>query len=150
MVKPSKPTERFLLAVDHFAIDAFPKTPLWLSGKWVIYVDRRHVDQAWGTISANIKSGMLPYGAKVSTATRALAMRRHMAESYEARGGHAILVYTPNFLWRQNVKEVRSILASIGFRQRLYYKPNIFTDAPKRMPWVPPLCSSVIRYRYFG
>lgn len=103
-----------------------------LVGKWLIFKDRRHIDELWGKIANAVKQGKLGVTAKVST------LRQERKE-------HVICVYTYNFLDRDDVRRVREILKELGIVQKLYYKPDYYTITgiyfgEKKMP----------ASRYFG
>jgi hypothetical protein len=138
-VVPTNDIDKFLMRVDHAAIDAVSTNPTMLVGKWLIYVDRKDADQVWTDLSNDIKSGKLPYDAKISTA------RENPHSTDPAKLKHVVCVYTPNFLWRENVREVRLLLKSAGFQARLYYKPDIFTYLNMYRVY-----GSKINHRYFG
>jgi len=97
-----------------------------LVGKWLIFVERPKVDEAWEKISQAVIGGTLGIAAKVST----LAQGRHT---------HVICVYTYNYLDRSDVRRVRDRLKELGFVDRLYYKPDFYTRSgiyhgTKRLP----------------
>lgn len=121
---PSTGIGRFLMGIDHGAIDAITKNPKnlkILAGKWMIYVDRKDADDVWKQLSHHIESGRLPCRAKISTARE----NAYLIDKPKSR--HLICVYTPNFLWRENVRKVRLLLKDCGFRSKLYYRPDIIT-----------------------
>lgn len=110
---------------------------LALSGKWLIYTQRNKVDHAWQTLSSAIRTGELPYSAKVSTAKD--------NSNSDDKNLHVACVYTSNYLFREDVRNCRGILSEMGFKDRLYYKPDIMTH--KNMYRVT---GSKINHRYFG
>ncbi len=122
--QPLTEVEKFLLKVDHAMISAVNTRkydPMIMFGKWLIYVDRKDSDSTWEVITREIESGKLPYRAKISTAKENSYLKD------KPRSKHMICVYTPNFLWRENVREVRRILNESGFMAKMYYKPDIFS-----------------------
>jgi Domain of unknown function (DUF1917) len=108
-----------------------------LSGKWLVYERRDNIDEAWRKLSLAIDSGRLPYSAKVSTAKE--------NSNSDDKNLHVVCVYTSNYLFRDDVRKCRAILSSLGFAERLYYKPDIMTH--KNMYRVT---GSKVNYRYFG
>jgi hypothetical protein len=121
---PLTELERFLLKVDHAMIDAVTvnkSDPMILFGKWLLFVDRKNSNATWSTIVDEITKRHLPYRAKISTA------KKNTYLTDKPKSKHMICIYTPNYLWRENVREVRFLLKEIGFRTRLYYKPDIFS-----------------------
>jgi hypothetical protein len=108
-----------------------------LFGKWLIYISRSTVDQVWEILSSNIETGKLPYNAKVAT-----AKSNPFADQKEKL---VICVYTPCYLFRDDVRHCRVLLKKLSFEARLYYKPDVFTY--KGMYRVT---GSPINHRYFG
>lgn len=124
LIEPKTDVDKFLMAIDHAVIDAVianPKNPFVLFGKWLIGVDREEVDDVWERLACNIESGRLPYRAKVSTARKNLTLRD------TPKGKHLVCVYTPNYLWREDVRAARILLRKSGFHSRLYYRPDVIT-----------------------
>lgn len=123
-IEPKTGVDKFLLAIDHAVIDAVtanPKNPSVLFGKWLIRVDRGKVDGVWERLTQDIENGRLPYRGKVSTARRNSALRD------TPKGKHLICVYTPNYLWREDVWAARVLLRKSGFDSKLYYRPDVIT-----------------------
>jgi hypothetical protein len=123
-ILPRTEVDTFLTAVDHAMIDiaiSRRMNRMVLVGKWIIKVDKREADEVWETLERDIGSGTLPYRAKISTARRNPDLRDVRTDERQ------ICIYTPNFLWRENVREVRRLLTESGFRSRLYYRPDVFT-----------------------
>ena len=140
MIRPQTDTDKTLMKIDHEAIRIVRADPLsnyhFLSGKWLIYIPKNAVDEVWGKLRRAIESGKLPYEAKVSTVKKS-PLRQNQK--------HVICVYTPNFLFREDVRNCRNILRSIGFQRKLYYKPDIFT-----YKGMYRIFGSKINHRYFG
>jgi hypothetical protein len=121
---PKTQVDKFAMAIDNAAIDAVIanlKNPFVLFGKWLIRVDRNEVDGVWKRFACDIESGKLPYRAKISTARKNLSLKD------TPKGKHLICVYTPNYLWREDVRAARILLRKSGFHSRLYYRPDIIT-----------------------
>jgi hypothetical protein len=131
LVVPTTEPELTLREIDIKAIDTLP------SGKWLIYLQRNEVDETWKILSSAIISGKLPYKAKVSTA-------KPNPNSTD-RNSHVICVYTPNYLFREDVRNCRRILFEMGFKNMLYYKPDIMT-----LENMYRVTGSRINHRYFG
>lgn len=124
MKNPRNKIDRFLVAVEHALIDsvlANPGNPQVLVGKWLIKIRKEQADRVWYNITQAIERGELRYYAKVSTS------RKNTYLSDTSSNQRLVCVYTPNFLWREDVRKARVLLGKLGFRSRLYYKPDIFT-----------------------
>lgn len=86
-----------------------------LSGKWLIWVDEKSVDNSWEIIAKSIENKMLSAcGAKVPPSG--------------GFGGHMICVYTHDFSDEKDIMKVRRELKDLGFSQPLSYKADIYTD----------------------
>ena len=109
--KTDKPLKLTEILIDEIA----KKTDL-LSGKWLIYVYREHVDKLWDEIEKLVDEGKI-WSAKVSTS----------AHPWTSKGKHVICVYTKNYLDEQDVMKTREVLRQIGIENRLTYKPDIYT-----------------------
>lgn len=123
-IVPNTRIDKFLMAIDYAVIDAVtanPKNPFVLFGKWLIRVDREDVNDVWECLTCDIESGKLPYRAKVSTA------RRNLFLSDIPKGERLICVYTPNYLWREDVRAARILLRESGFQSKLFYRPDVIT-----------------------
>ena len=140
MIKPETGIDRTLMEIDHKAIRVAKSDPFLnhfiLHGKWLIFIPRSIVDEVWESLSNAIEAGDLPYKAKVATAKDS-PLRKDQ--------NHVICVYTPNFLLRKDVRNCRDMLRRMGFQERLYYKPDIFTYMGKYR-----IFGSKINHRYFG
>lgn len=140
MIFPQTEEERTLLKIDHEAIKIAKNQPPMnydiLVGKWLIFIERNQIDEMWGEISSAIKIGKLPYDAKVATAKQS-PLRKNTT--------HVICIYTPNFLFRDDVRNCRAMLKNLGYEARLYYKPDIFTYKAMYRVY-----GSKINHRYFG
>jgi len=140
MVKPKTDIEKTLMMIDHETIKIAkrkpPETYIFLGGKWLIFTPRSMVDEIWEKISSAIESGNLPYHAKVATAKES---------PFRQDDRHVICVYTPNFLYRDDVRNCRIVLKKLGFQSKLYYKPDIFT-----LKHMYRIYGSKINHRYFG
>jgi len=121
---PRTEVDKIRMAIDHSVIDAVsenPKNPFVLFGKWLIRVGREEVDDLWESLTCDIESGRLPYRAKISTA------RKNLDLGDTPKGKHLICIYTPNYLWREDVRAARILLRKSGVHPRLYYRPDVIT-----------------------
>jgi hypothetical protein len=124
LIEPKTHIDKFLMAIDHAVMDAAIADPKNLSpffGKWLIKVDRGEVDRVWKRLSYQIERGKIPYRAKVSTARKNPTLRD------TPKGKHLICIYTPNYLWREDVRAARSFLREFGYHSKLYYRPDVIT-----------------------
>lgn len=108
--------DKLLIQANEAAIDAIAKKSGLLAGKWLLYPPKETVDHTWKVIAPSTLRGELGVDAKVSTASE-----------IPADGKHVICVYTRNYLDLEDVKRVRDKLRELGFTQRLYYKPDMYT-----------------------
>jgi len=83
-------------------------------GKWLIYTPHEKINEVWKTVASSTLKGELGVDAKVSTVV-------------QGTSEYVICVYTKDYLDVDDVKRVRKRLAELGFTQRLYYKPDIYT-----------------------
>lgn len=105
-------------------------------GKWLIYERRGRIDEVWSNLTSAIESGRLPYDAKVSTAKdNVLSSDKDL---------HVVCVYTPNYLFREDVRNCRKLLSELGYGDRLYYKPDVMTTSGMYR-----VTGSRINHRYF-
>ena len=89
-----------------------------LAGKWLIFLEKNQVDQAWQRVRDLTCQGALGISAKVSTAK----------PNPDARDDRFVVyVYTPNWQDEGDVMRVREELRSAGFVDRLGYKRNLET-----------------------
>ena len=109
--KTSKP-----LKLTEILIDEISQRTGLLSGKWLIYVQKEHVDKLWDKIEKLADKGKI-WSAKVSTT----------AHPWASEGKHVICVYTENYLDERDIMKTREVLRQIGIRTRLTYKPDIYT-----------------------
>lgn len=95
-------------------IDELAKHVGLISGKWLIYAERKNVDRVWRRIKKLWKKKKI-WSAKVSTATE------------PPQKPHVICVYTKDYLDEKDVMKVLEELRDIGIEDRLTYKPDIYT-----------------------
>lgn len=84
-----------------------------LTGKWLIYRNNLQIDTLWNNISINCIKGLLGPSVKVSP-----------NNNYN---NHVICVYTNNYLDEENVLKIRENLKNIGVKNKISYKPDIYT-----------------------
>jgi len=87
-----------------------------LVGKWLIHDREERIDATWNTIAGHTLKGELGTSAKVSTAGQVGRSRDYV-----------ICVYTKNYLDSDDVARVRQKLRELGYIQKLYYKPDLYT-----------------------
>lgn len=85
-------------------------------GKWLLFVERGEVDEAWKSITRALKVGMLGSHAKVSTA-------RPNPHGNNPRQ-HVICVYTYDSDDEDDVMRVRESLRELGFTAPIPYKTD--------------------------
>ena len=92
-------------------------------GKWLLFVDREDVDEAWKSIARAVKAGILGSSAKVSTA-RTNPHGDHPRQ-------HVICVYTYDSDDKEDVMRVRESLRELGFTAPIAYKTDEATRQGK-------------------
>mmetsp|Transcript_34801 Transcript_34801/g.44390 ORF Transcript_34801/g.44390 Transcript_34801/m.44390 type:complete len:223 (+) Transcript_34801:79-747(+) len=85
-----------------------------LTGKWMLFIQPSKVDEVWLSIVRALCDCCLGDCVKVNP-------KNHPSRS------HLICVYTNDFTDEEDVFRVRSALRNLGFRNRLNYKPDIYT-----------------------
>ena len=87
------------------------------SGKWLIFVSPKNVDEVWRKIKKAVEEGRLGNSAKVSTAkTNPLRSKRSK--------GHVICVYTYDWTDKKDVKRIREELRKLGITKKIPYKAD--------------------------
>lgn len=97
------------------------------TGKWLLFAKSADVDALWHRIANGTHAGTLGISAKVSP--------RNDAES------HVICVYTRDYLDRADAEKVRQGLRRLGVKDKIGYKPDIYTTCRvyKKNAWgIPP------------
>lgn len=112
--KPSEHTKVFWLFAS--APKNTDKQDTEHSGKWLLFIRRVFIDQAWAVIKKATKEGRLTKAAKVSTAL----------ENPNAKDNidHVICVYTYDCTDEADVKNVREKLRELGFTKKMPYKSD--------------------------
>jgi hypothetical protein len=95
-------------------IDNAAKESGLVDGKWLIHAPYEKINEIWKTVASSTMNGELGVDTKVSTVL-------------QGASEYVICVYTKNYLYVEDVKRVRKRLTELGFPQRLYYKPDIYT-----------------------
>ena len=86
------------------------------SGKWLVFVDKRDVDEVWAKIKKAVEEGKLGNDAKVAT-----AKPNRLATNPNKR---VICVYTYDYTDEQDVRRVREELRHLGINSRIPYKTD--------------------------
>lgn len=89
------------------------------SGKWLIFVDRKNVDEVWGKVRSATEKGVLGIEAKVSS--------KLGADSSSEKSSHVICVYTHDWKDEKDVRRVREELRKLGVTQKIPYKADVDT-----------------------
>jgi len=104
----------------------------YVSGKWMVFSRTDKVDTNWSMIAIALVQGELGSCAKVNP-----TQSMHELNATE----HVICVYTDNFVDQSDVRRVRNALRRLGVRNRISYKPDIYTylGIYRNNPWrIPP------------
>lgn len=92
------------------------------AGKWLLFVPRAKVDQAWATIVEETQAGRLGQNAKVATRMNVEHNRRA-----RNRAVHVTCVYTVDARDHADVGQVLAGLRRLGYTERLCYKEDAAT-----------------------
>ena len=107
---------RLEIPAEEKSLDDIARKSGLLSGKWLIYDREERINETWNLIASHTLSGELGIDAKASTASQVGSSRQYV-----------ICVYTKNYLDSGDVSRVRQKLRELGYTQKLYYKPNLYT-----------------------
>ena len=102
--------------VDEKSLDDLARKSGLLIGKWLVYESEQSINSNWNQIANSTLKGELGIDTKVSTA-------RQVGTSKE----YVVCVYTGNYLDTTDVNRVRQRLRELGYVQKLYYKPDLYT-----------------------
>ena len=102
--------------VEESGIDDLARKTGIVGGKWLIIEGEDGVNKSWYVIANSTWKDELGTEAKVSSARKAGTAKEYV-----------ICVYTKNYLDTLDVKRVREKLWKLGYTQRLYYKPDLYT-----------------------
>ena len=95
------------------------KTPTKNSGKWLCFIDKQYIDDAWRQIKDATERGLLGGKSKVST------LRGLRGEE------HVICIYTYDWKDEADVMRVREALRDLGFEKPIPYKTDADTLSGK-------------------
>ncbi|EDR08219.1 uncharacterized protein LACBIDRAFT_297648 [Laccaria bicolor S238N-H82] len=87
---------------------------LW--GKWLVFVPTDRVDALWGRIVKATLAGTMGCSAKVSP-----------CDEGNPRYRHVICVYNSDYRSKAEVDKLRDGLRRLGVKERIGYKPDIYT-----------------------
>ncbi len=113
---PSKATKGYWLFASRKK-GKYPK-PTPRSGKWLIFVNIKDIDEVWAKIRKATEEGKLGAEAKVSTP------KQKPADIGYAKGEHVICVYTYNWTDEEDVKGIREELRKLGITNKIPYKTD--------------------------
>jgi len=119
--KPSEVTEVYWI----YSIrkkGEYPK-PTVRSGKWLIFVDKKDVDEVWAKIKKATEEGKFGESSKVATTKP----NPHATDSDKK----VICVYTYDWTDEKDVKRVREELRRLGIANKIPYKADEDTLAGK-------------------
>ena len=86
------------------------------SGKWLIFVNIREIDEVWAKIKKTTEEGKLGYSAKVAT-----AKKNPNATNPDTK---VVIVYTYDWTDEKDVKRVREELRKLGITNKIPYKAD--------------------------
>lgn len=85
------------------------------TGKWLVFVNEKDVDEIWAKIKTATEEGKLGLGAKVATAK---------PSPLGKSGKRVICVYTYDWTDENDVKRVRENLRNLGITNKIPYKSD--------------------------
>ena len=112
--KPSEVKDIYWIRVERRK-GKYPE-PTHRSGKWLVFVDKKDVDEVWDKIKKAVEEGKLGSDAKVAT-----AKPNPHATNPDKR---VICVYTYDYADEKDVKRVREELRKLGITSRIPYKAD--------------------------
>lgn len=112
--KPSEITEVYWIYAERRK-GKYPESTL-RSGKWLVFVDKKDVDEVWDKIKKAVEEGKLGSDAKVAT-----AKPNPLATNPNNR---VICVYTYDYTDEQDVRRVREELRHLSINGRIPYKTD--------------------------
>jgi len=95
----------------------YPK-PTSRSGKWLIFVNMKDIDELWAKIKKATEEGKLGAEAKVSTA------KPKPADIGYKKDEHVICIYTHDSTDEKDVKRIREELRKLGITNKIPYKAD--------------------------
>ena len=111
--KPSQVTDAYWIYAKRRK-GKYPK-PTLKSGKWLVFVNERDVDEVWAKLKKATEEGKLGSSAKVATAKPS-----PLGES----GKKVICVYTYDWEDEKDVKRIREELRKLGITNKIPYKSD--------------------------
>ena len=118
--KPSEVTDEYWLFAEAKA-NRFPQSGR--TGKWLLFVPAKKVDEIWSIVKFATESGRLGFGSKVATA-------RDNPNARD-RSTKVICVYTYDHEDEDDVMRVREELRKLGFDGKIPYKTDEATLSGK-------------------
>ena len=119
--KPSSVTDRYWLFADRKK-DHYPK-PTSRSGKWLVFVNVKDVDEVWEKIRKATEDGLLGFDSKVATAK----LNPNASNSNQK----VVCVYTYDWKDEEDVRKISEELTKLGITNKIPYKADIDTLAGK-------------------
>ncbi|KZP31589.1 DUF1917-domain-containing protein, partial [Athelia psychrophila] len=98
-----------------YDLDTLAKHYSCVSGKWLFFAPTAKIDAFWARIARATHSGTLGFSAKV-------------APRDEKKDDQMICVFTEDYLDSANVMKVRDGLRRLGVKQKIGYKPHVYTE----------------------
>lgn len=95
------------------SLDEISKANNVMTGKWMVFVESSKVDMLWGKIVYLVCMERQRGFVKVST--------------YQEGEGHVICVYVDDYTNKEEVKELRRALRSLGVKWRIGFKTDAYT-----------------------
>lgn len=89
--------------------------PTRKSGKWLVFVEDRNVDELWKKIKGAVEEGKLGCSAKAATAEH---------KSPTGKSGKVICVYTYDWTDQKDVRRIREELRNLGIVNKISYKAD--------------------------
>lgn len=119
--KPAQVTDYYWIFA-HRKSGEYPK-PTTRSGKWLVFVDKKDIDDVWAKIKKAVEEGKLGSEAKVATAKP----NPHATNP----NTKVICVYTYDYADEQDVRRIREELRKLGITTRIPYKADEDTSSGK-------------------
>ncbi|KIM36328.1 hypothetical protein M413DRAFT_449209 [Hebeloma cylindrosporum] len=95
------------------SLDEISKANNVMTGKWMVFTESSKVDMLWGKIVYLVCMERQKGFVKVST--------------YQEGEGHVICVYVDDYTNKEEVKELRRALRSLGVKWRIGFKTDAYT-----------------------
>lgn len=112
--KPSEVAEVYWIYTERRK-GKYPESTI-RSGKWLVFVDEKDVDEVWAKIRKAVEEGKLGSDAKVAT-----AKPNPNATKPSKR---VICVYTYDYTDEEDVRRIREELRKLGIASRIPYKTD--------------------------